>query len=192
MKLFQYSNWLVKMYSARVEQLGTCLRCRVNSTYLKNRILAHFPDLQAHKEVRNILLVFNEDVGPAMRKACEHDADAIHLARAANIVRREIFNQKSCFTGSFDSQCQPSSVPNSLMALVSMILYGPNIKTQSSYLSTPQDIVTVADVQQLCTSPRWWLLLSQAQTRKRDTPSTVCRSVDPQQNSQEGTSGCPV
>ena len=139
---------LVRMYSNRVEQLGTCLSGRVNSTHLKNRILAHFPDLQVHKEGRDILLVFNDDVGPAVRKACEDDADAdaIHLAHAANIVRREIFNKKTCFTGTFDSQCQTSSVPNSLVALVSMILYGPNIKTQSSYLSTPQAALTLSQL----------------------------------------------
>ena len=83
-----------------------------------------------------------------MRKACEYDADAdaIHLALASNIVRREILNKKTCFTGVFDSQCQTSSVPNSLVALVSMILYGPNIKTQSSHLSTPQAALTLSQL----------------------------------------------
>ncbi len=57
---------LSRMYSTRVEQLGTCLHGRVNSTNLKDRILAYFPDLQAHKEGRDIFLVFNKDVGPAM------------------------------------------------------------------------------------------------------------------------------
>ena len=139
---------LSRMYSTRAEQLGICLQGRVNSTNLKDRILAYFPDLQAHKEGRDIFLVFNKDVGPAIRKACEHDADtdAIHLARAANIVRREIFNKESSFTGTYDSQCQASSVPNSLVALVSMILYGPNIKTQSSYLSTPQAALTLSQL----------------------------------------------
>lgn len=139
---------LKRMYSTRVEQLGTCLSGRVNSTHLKNRILAHFPDLQAHKEGRDILLVSNKDVGPAMKKVCEQDADtdAIHLAHAAKIVRKEIFNKKACFTGTFDSQCQESSAPSSLVALVSMILYGPNIKTQSSYSSPPQSVLTLSQL----------------------------------------------
>ncbi len=139
---------LVRMYTKRVELLGTHLRGRVNSTHLKDRILAHFPDLQAHKEGRDILLVFNEDIGPAVMKACEHDADsdAILLARAAKIVRKEIFNLKATFTGTFDNQCQISSVPNSLVALVSMILYGPNIKTQSSNLVTPQAALTLSQL----------------------------------------------
>ena len=73
----------------------------MNSTLLKHRNLAHFPDLQTHKEGRDVLLIFTDDVGPAMKKACKYDADAhaIHLARAAKIVRRAIFNKKTCFTG---------------------------------------------------------------------------------------------
>ena len=37
------------------------------------------------------------------------DTDAIHLAHAANVVHREIFNRKSCFTGIYDNQCQISA-----------------------------------------------------------------------------------
>ena len=102
---------LVRMYCTRAEQLlGSCLNSRVNSTHLKNQILAHFPNLQAHNEGRDVILVFSEDVGSAMRKACELDADTegMHLLRAANIIRRQILNPKALFNGTFDSQCQES------------------------------------------------------------------------------------
>ena len=87
---------LARIYCNRVEQLGAPLSGKFNSTHLKNRKLAHFPQMQAHKDGRGILLVFNEDIGPAVRKVCENDADtdAITLACAANIVRREIFRRK--------------------------------------------------------------------------------------------------
>jgi len=100
------------------------------------------------KEGRDVLLVFGEDIGPAMRKACEHDADteAIHLAHVANIIRREIFSRKTSFSGTFDKKCQESSVPNSLLALMSMILYGPNITTQSNYSSKPQAALTLSQL----------------------------------------------
>jgi hypothetical protein len=83
----------------------------MNSTHLKTRILANFPYMKAHKEGRDILIVFSEDVGSAMRKAFEHDADAdgIHIALTANIVqfvRIEIFHWKISFTGTFERQCQ--------------------------------------------------------------------------------------
>ena len=100
--VFKLKN-LVRMYSTKVEQLGTSLNGHVNSTHLKNRLLAHFPYLQAHKDGQDIFLVFNE---AAMRKACEHDADsnAIHLAWAAKIVCGEPFNNKSTFTGTYGNQ----------------------------------------------------------------------------------------
>ena len=59
--------------------------------------------------------------------------DAVHLAEAANLVRRDMLKMKSEFTGSFEAQCQENSVPVSFLALVSMMLYGTNITTQTSY-----------------------------------------------------------
>lgn len=66
---------LCKLYSTRMEQLGSDLSGRVQSTRLKNRILAYFPDLEAHKQGRDVLLIFNNDLGIALKKACEYDAD---------------------------------------------------------------------------------------------------------------------
>lgn len=122
----------MKLYTAQLEQLGVKQQNRLNSTRLKDRILSHFPDLSAHREGRDILLAFSSDVGSALLKACEadYDDDAICLARAAKIVRRDMFKLQSIFTGSFDKDCQVRSVPNSLLALVSMILNGPSIKFQ--------------------------------------------------------------
>ena len=122
---------LVNLYSTRLKQLGTDV---VHSTILKDRILGYFPDLEAHKQGRDVVLIFNEDVGSALHKACEHDVDndAVHLARAAKIVRRDMLKMKNKFSGSFESKCQVDSVPASLLALVTMVLNGPNIKLQLS------------------------------------------------------------
>ena len=40
-------------------------------------------------------MAFEEDVGAALAKACDLDSDkdAVHLARAAQIVRRHIFGE---------------------------------------------------------------------------------------------------
>lgn len=94
---------LCKLYSMRMKQLGSDLSGRIHSTKLKNRVLAYFPDMEAHKQGRDVMLIFNNDVGLALKKACEYDADsdAIHLAKAANIVRRDIFKMKNPFNGSF-------------------------------------------------------------------------------------------
>ena len=41
------------------------------------------------------MLVFDKDIGAALGKACEQDSDgdAVHLARAAQIVMHKIRNQ---------------------------------------------------------------------------------------------------
>lgn len=124
---------LCNLYSKRVQQLGTNITGRVHSTDLKNRLLAYYPDLEAHKSGRETILVFNEDIAQALRKACDNDGDddAVQLARAANILRRDMFKIKAVFNDSFDKDCQKKSVPASLLALVGMVLDGPRIKDGS-------------------------------------------------------------
>ncbi len=127
---------LVRLYSTRLEQLGVeqHSHSRPHSTRLKERILSQFPDLSAHREGHDVLLAFDKDLGPALRRACDQDYDdeAICLARAAKIVRRDMFKLKATFTGSFDEDYQVNSVPNSLLALVAMIHSGPNIKSRAT------------------------------------------------------------
>ena len=87
---------LVNLYSTRLKQLGTDIVGHVHSTQLKDRILGYFPDMEAHKQGRDVVLISNKDIRSALSKACEHDADndTVHLARAANIVRRDMFKMK--------------------------------------------------------------------------------------------------
>ena len=104
--------------------------------------------MEAHTQGREVVLVFNEDVGAALRKACEHDADsdAVYLARAATIVRRDRFQTKMEFNGSFHTKCQEQSLPTSLLSLVAMVLNGPNIKTQSSFSSVSQPALSISQL----------------------------------------------
>ena len=46
-----------------------------------------------------MVLIYNKHIGSALKKACEHDADddAIHLAKAAMIVRRDMIKLKNKF-----------------------------------------------------------------------------------------------
>ena len=64
---------------------------RIHSARLKIRLL---PDLTAHTKGRGILPTFDQHLGDVLRKACDHDSDVIHLARAAQIACQEMFNQK--------------------------------------------------------------------------------------------------
>ena len=61
---------------------------RIHSTRLKNRLMAELPEFRAHSEGRDTLLTFQKNIGSALKKACDHDRDAMHLARAAEVVRR--------------------------------------------------------------------------------------------------------
>ena len=121
---------LAKMYTAKLQELGLLSSSKINTTRLKERILGVFPDLGAHMQGRDVLLVFNYSIGDAIRRACEQDFDseALHLARAAKIVRRDIFRMPSNFKGTFPLDYQEMCVPDYLKALVDMILGGPSIK----------------------------------------------------------------
>lgn len=129
---------LAKLYTTRMEQLRVALCKKVNSTRLKKRLLAQLPGLRSQSKGRDVLLAFDEDIGEALGKACEQDCDteAVHLARAAQIVRRYMFEDTSRFRGSFPGGCQEDSVPNVLVAIVNMVLDGPSIKNQSHFSST--------------------------------------------------------
>lgn len=124
---------LVQLYATKLQELGVPQSSiKVNSTRLKERLLATFPDLGAHKQGKHVVLMFNHAIGDAKRKACEKDFDseALHLARAASIVRRDMFSMKQTFRGIFEADCQKQSIPASLLALVDMILEGPSIKKE--------------------------------------------------------------
>ena len=73
-----------------------------------------------------------------------YDNEAMYLAKAAKIIRRDIFSMHSGFDGSFDDDCQAKSIPPSLLALVSMILEGPNIKSHGS--TNQQSELTIAQL----------------------------------------------
>ena len=127
---------LAAMYKNRLEQLGMVSDSRVHTSRLKLGLLSAFPDLKAHVNGRNVMLSFHSDVGMAITKACSQDSEreAMCLARAARIVRREMFNSKFSFNGSFTDESQ-NIVPQSLLALVNMILEGPNIKHQTELVN---------------------------------------------------------
>jgi hypothetical protein len=97
---------------------------------LKNRILAQIPDLQSHKEGRDVFLAFDKDIALVLQQASKSSNcydEAIILAKAAQIIRRDIEKSKLPeFNGTFDESCQQNCLPQSLIRMVSMILSGSN------------------------------------------------------------------
>ena len=125
---------LAKMYTAKLQELGLSSSSKINTSRLKERLLRVFPDLGAHMQGRDVLLFFNHSIREAIRRACEQDFDseALHLARAAKIVQRDMFRMPSNFKGTFPLDCQEMCVPDSLKALVDMIYGRPSIKKKDA------------------------------------------------------------
>lgn len=125
---------LVAMYDTRLKELDVVSETRTNSTRLKDRIMAQFPDvLTAEREGKNVYLVFKEDLGGILKTASEnHDNETMILAKAASIVRRDNFSMDpSEFNGSLLPHSQEDSIPFTLHALIKMILQGPSIASES-------------------------------------------------------------
>ena len=127
--VFKMSD-LARQYEERLQEYGLSNSSRIHSTKLKERILIHFPELEDFKEGRDVLLSFKQDVAPNIRIMHEqtYDKDALSLSMAAKIIRQEIFSQDTKFDGSFDTNCQEESVPQSLVTFVNSILYGPTLE----------------------------------------------------------------
>lgn len=148
MPVFKLAD-LSSKYESRLQQLGCSASTRINSTRLKESILSQIPDVEAYKQGRDVFFAFRKDLGLVIQKS--HDAcdeDAIHLSKAASIVRKDMLAMKYNFDGSFDRNCQAESVPASLVSLVNMILYGPNIETQASNSSKAQAGLTISQLLQ--------------------------------------------
>ena len=144
---------LIQLYSERLLDFGVEQSGRIHSTDLKIRLLANIPGLRAFKQGRNVMLSFEDDVGLALKEATldDYDDEAICLANAAQIVRRYMQQKTSTFTGSFGNNCQEEAIPQSLLALVSMIMDGTNIKKQGPrhISSICSHCGTIASIQQL-------------------------------------------
>ena len=138
---------LGRLYSEKLQKLGIPKSClNINTTRLKVRLLSAIPDLTAHTQEKHILLVFNDTIGDAIRKACnqDYDSEALHLARAAKIVRRDMFSMRQSFKGTFKIDCQKKSVPPSVLALVSMIIESPSIKKDKKEIEEEDQVIKAA------------------------------------------------
>ena len=90
---------LTTLYKQRLEQLGVELP-DVHSTRLKDQLLFHIPKMQAHGKGRDVLLAFEDDVGSILSQSSKY-CEVIHLAKAAEIIRRDMLHHKSNFSSTF-------------------------------------------------------------------------------------------
>ncbi len=140
--LFKLSD-IHSIYMNRLKDFG--ISKGFNKTRLKERLLEHFPEADEQFDGRNTIITFNKAVQSILREAMkkrDFSEDAITLAKAATIIRTDIFNHSSFkFTGSFPPHCQENSLPSSLKLLTSLIFNGPNLKDQDQCES--QECLTV-------------------------------------------------
>ena len=132
--------------------------------------------MHAQHQGRDVLLTFNEDFGHALAKACEldRDVDAVHLGRAANIVRRHIIGDAEEFNG-FPAGCQQDSVPPMLLGLVNMILEGPSENTTPAALTIHRTAPQVQQREAQTGRHRQYTSYSQARYHTGDASSDLHR-----------------
>ena len=102
-----------RFYCHCLEQLGAVL----NATRLKEDILKLNSDLEANFHKKEIYISYKDELAAALE--CSRDnsgvSDAVHLSKAAKIVRSEVVESKLEFTGHFSRNCQVESVPRTLL-----------------------------------------------------------------------------
>lgn len=110
---------LSNLYSQRLLQLGV-EQPSVNSSRLNECQLHHIPGLEAYKKGRDVLLPFNEDVGPVLSKGSEYD-DTIIVGMDAWILRRQMMQCKASFQGNYDADYVDNCVSQQLLQFVASI-----------------------------------------------------------------------
>ena len=134
-------------YLTRLQELGAPTRDHsVHSTRFKDKLLVSIPGLSAYPKGREVLLVFENSFAQVLSESLEREQDSkiTSLARAAEIVRDDMFNNSDLFNGTFSQACQQRSVSPSLLTLVKMILVGTN--EQSHEQGNQQAALSIAQL----------------------------------------------
>ena len=129
---------LTMMYKERLEQLGVDLP-KVHATRLKEQLLEHIPKLKAYPEGRDIRLAFEGDIASILAHASKY-GEAIHFAKAATMIRRDMLNHKSHFSNIRNNTDLEQVVPPSLLQFVCMIEHGADIKSQLQHGASKSDL----------------------------------------------------
>ena len=162
---------MVQLYKQRLEQLGI-EKPDVNSTRLKEKLLAEISELEAHKQERDVILTFDEDIGLALSQASNY-SDAIILAKVAKILRRHMLDHTSKFDGTFYDGCIEEAIPSSLVQFVGMIEHGADIKSQLRFDVSKTDLVIAQLLQYNCYAKYNEGAATHRHSTNRETPFTI-------------------
>ena len=116
------------MYQKQMKAHGasTGMADLVHTTRFKQKLLENIPGLCESKDGRCILLTLDGQMGRALFEACRssNHEDGMVIAKAASIVRRDMFIRDEIFDGDLSRHRQTLSVSSTLLQLVSLILEG--------------------------------------------------------------------
>ena len=102
--------------------------------------MSEVPELEAHKQGKNVLLAFQKDVSFVLSDASDYYSEAIILGKAANILRRHMLNHKSKFCGTYHEGCIQQAIPPTLLQFVAMLEQGADIKSQLRFGASKTDV----------------------------------------------------
>ena len=132
-----------------------------------------------------MLFVAKKNVGNSLRRSCQldNDSEAMNLSQDANIVREDMLRRKNVpFSGSFTEDCQEHSVPQSLVMLITMIIYGTKIKDKTSYLSQPTLSLSQLIMFHSCVPTSSTIFAHQAFRTKRNSTAIICWCIGTLEN----------
>ena len=163
---------LVNLYTKRLEQLGVEAPA-VNSTRLKEKLLSEVPELEAHKQGRDVLLAFQKDVSFVLSDASDYYSEAIILGKAANILRRHMLNRNSKFCGTYHEGCIQQAIPPTLLQFVAMLEHGADIKSQLRFGASKTDVAIAQLLQYNCHAKYKEGAPTHRHSKDRETPFPV-------------------
>ena len=134
--------------------------------------MAEISELEAHKQERDVILTFDEDIGLALSQASDY-SDAIILAKVAKILRRHMLDHTSMFDGTFHDGCIEEAIPSSLVQFVGMIEHGADIKSQLRFDVSKTDLVIAQLLQYNCYAKYKEGAATHRHSTNRETPFPI-------------------
>lgn len=139
---------LTDLYHCRVKEMGLIVPQRENSTRLKQRLLAQLPHLHSYRKGKDVYLAYNDEIASVLGDKYKTDVDeqSVLIVKLAKLLRCDILNNTTTFTGMLDKESQVNAVPNSLIHLISMLLTGPTIRNQTNCSVIFPVVLTIAQL----------------------------------------------
>ena len=132
---------LTSLHTTRLEHLGTAVTGRVHSTKIKDRIMIYFSDMEEHKRGGDILFAFNLDVG-SYQPCTRH----VSMMLTVMVCPKRHVEDEDGLWWVFSHPLPRKNGANSLIALVSLILNGPNIQEQANQSSVSASTLTISQL----------------------------------------------